>query len=96
MSRLDRSFMERQQWSTRDRLLNFAQTRGVALTLPDERLCGAKECATWLNGEFIYRDSGHLRRNLAPETYRLLSEAFGLPGLLDSLPAAERAEWIRN
>jgi hypothetical protein len=74
----------------------FAQPRGVALTLPDERLCDGKECATWLNGEFIYRDSGHLRRNLAPETYRLLSEAFGLPGLLDSLPAAERAEWIRN
>jgi peptidoglycan/LPS O-acetylase OafA/YrhL len=96
MSKLDRGFMEQNQWSTRERLLKVAHANGVALILPDERLCDEKGCAIWLNGEFIYRDNGHLRRNLAPETFALLAEVFGLPGLLRDLGVVERREGMSN
>jgi hypothetical protein len=41
-------------------------------------MCGPARCDTFINGEFIYRDGHHLRRNLAPDTLRILSRQLGL------------------
>jgi peptidoglycan/LPS O-acetylase OafA/YrhL len=46
---------------------------------PYKQMCRGPECVSLVNGEFIYRDSGHLRRNLTPEATRQLSELIGLP-----------------
>ena len=35
---------------------------------PSDTLCGGPDCIVTMNGEFLYRDTGHLRRNLKPET----------------------------
>jgi hypothetical protein len=44
-------------------------------------MCASGECMTSHNGEFIYRDVHHLRRNLSPKTMKDLSVLFGFDGL---------------
>jgi peptidoglycan/LPS O-acetylase OafA/YrhL len=43
-----------------------------------ESLCSKKGCDNVLNGEFLYRDRGHIRRNLQLETQKLLADRIGL------------------
>ncbi len=45
---------------------------------PYKQMCTGAECMAIVNGEFIYRDNGHLRRNLSPATTRKLAELIGL------------------
>ncbi|URQ74227.1 MAG: acyltransferase [Candidatus Ochrobactrum gambitense] len=45
---------------------------------PSDGLCGADSCATIINGEFLYRDSGHIRRNLKRDTLNELSSIIGI------------------
>ncbi|MFV0299131.1 MAG: acyltransferase family protein [Hyphomicrobiaceae bacterium] len=40
----------------------------VTVYAPHEILCHGTRCTTVVNGEFIYRDKIHLRRNLRPDT----------------------------
>jgi hypothetical protein len=48
-------------------------------------LCGAKVCPTFVNGELIYFDSNHMRRNLRPETVAELSRRLGISRYFDAL-----------
>jgi peptidoglycan/LPS O-acetylase OafA/YrhL len=50
----------------------------ITALIPTQRMCGPARCDTFINGEFIYRDGHHLRRNLAPDTLRILSRQLGL------------------
>lgn len=56
----------------------------VDIVLPSDRLCPRDTCNLSINGEFIYRDVSHIRRNLRPETRDTLAEVFGFPVLLRS------------
>jgi peptidoglycan/LPS O-acetylase OafA/YrhL len=44
---------------------------------------GRAECVSFLNGEFLYRDRGHLRRNLSPETVSQLTDVVGFDRVFD-------------
>lgn len=50
------------------------------------RLCPSEPCLTRLNGEFLYRDSGHFRRNLSVETNADFAIKLGLDTISRSLP----------
>ena len=60
--------------------------RAVAHMLADY-VCDATRCLTYLNGEFLYRDAGHLRRNLTPATATGFMQLLKLDTLLSSLQA---------
>ncbi|MFB9265937.1 acyltransferase family protein [Bradyrhizobium erythrophlei] len=57
-------------------------TPDVFATYPGRALCARDHCALYFNGEYLYKDIDHLRRNLSPETYRALAETFGITDLL--------------
>lgn len=67
-----------------------AYPQAIAHMLTDY-VCDATRCLTYLNGEFLYRDAGHLRRNLTPATATALMQLLKLDTLLGSpQPGAER------
>jgi len=46
-------------------------------------MCSATACMTFLNGEFLYRDDDHIRRNLKRTTQERLAELLHLGEVLD-------------
>jgi peptidoglycan/LPS O-acetylase OafA/YrhL len=54
----------------------------VSVLIPHDLMCGDNDCPTILNGEFLYRDMNHLRRNLSEETKEQLIQMLGLPEAL--------------
>ena len=66
-------------------LEDIAQEFGVSALITTKKLCDEKTCATYMNGEFLYRDSNHIRRNLKKQTLVKLDEAIGIGLWLDSL-----------
>jgi hypothetical protein len=64
---------------------NIAAARNdTDAVLPGDALCTGKWCETELNGEFLYRDASHIRRNLSPATRRLYAEKIGLTKAITS------------
>jgi SGNH domain (fused to AT3 domains) len=61
----------------------------VTAVIPAERLCRDDECAVYLDGEFLYRDIGHIRRNLRLQTKKDFAEKIGLTAALTNLPPAQ-------
>jgi peptidoglycan/LPS O-acetylase OafA/YrhL len=54
----------------------------VKLIVPGDGACGTNpRCSVEINGEFIYRDAAHLRRNLSKETDGDLARLIGLYGI---------------
>jgi peptidoglycan/LPS O-acetylase OafA/YrhL len=51
----------------------------VSVVLPQDFMCDSDGCPTSLNGEFLYRDTNHIRRNLLPETTSQLVHLLHLP-----------------
>lgn len=51
----------------------FKTFPGIQVISPESFLCNPEGCLTVVNREFIYRDSGHIRRNLKPDTMRELA-----------------------
>ena len=49
----------------------------VMVLNPEDALCAGGRCRTWLNGEFLYRDEAHFRRNLTQTTESQLAQALG-------------------
>lgn len=68
------SFFNKEQREIHDLLREYHGRDGVTVMSPEDYLCDQAGCRTTINGEFIYRDAGHLRRNLAPETLRQLAQ----------------------
>ena len=54
----------------------------VTAVIPTEKLCGDDACDVSLDGEFLYRDSGHIRRNLALQTRKHFADRIGLSAAL--------------
>jgi peptidoglycan/LPS O-acetylase OafA/YrhL len=44
------------------------QFENIITVIPVENLCNKSTCPTYINGEFIYKDSNHIRRNLTDDT----------------------------
>ncbi len=55
----------------------------VDVILPVLVMCAERHCPTYLNGELLYMDGNHVRRNLSPETIRQLAETLGLSTYLE-------------
>lgn len=56
----------------------IAQQASVGVINPVDKLCTGASCPTFINGEFIYRDDNHIRRNLGYETKREIAARIGL------------------
>lgn len=82
VQRLDRAFFETYQKRTDDVLRSFNGKDGIIVWSPTDHLCNDQSCATMINGEFIYRDPGHLRRNLTEQTTIQLSHLLQFDKLL--------------
>jgi hypothetical protein len=72
--RLDMSIFNRYQRPTHDLMRSYQTVRGVVVISPEDYLCTETDCTAVINGEFIYRDAGHLRRNLKPATFRQFAD----------------------
>lgn len=59
-------------------LATLTKHDGVFFVDPLKGMCPNGQCATYINGEFIYRDASHMRRNLKPETDDVLARMMGL------------------
>ncbi|MDX8513975.1 acyltransferase family protein [Mesorhizobium captivum] len=57
---------------------SLAAGNGVFFVDPLQGMCPNRHCATYVNGEFIYRDGSHIRRNLKPETDAAVARMMGL------------------
>jgi peptidoglycan/LPS O-acetylase OafA/YrhL len=55
-----------------------AERDDVSLVSPGEQMCRSGICQTEINGEFLYRDNSHIRRNLTPGTLRDIANVIGL------------------
>jgi hypothetical protein len=59
----------------------------VSTVIPAERLCTKDSCDVYLDGEFLYLDIGHIRRNLRLQTRKDFAERIGLTAALSNHPA---------
>ncbi len=56
----------------------------VSVVILPELMCDSEACLTSLNGEFLYRDSGHYRRNLWQPTRDQIAVRMGLRAVLEA------------
>lgn len=56
----------------------------VSVFIPGDRLCDATACRAGIDGEFLYRDTNHIRRNLPKATTVRLADMLGLPQMLET------------
>jgi peptidoglycan/LPS O-acetylase OafA/YrhL len=75
---LPRDVIDRNHAATNQLLRSLSERWPVSVIVPVDAMCDRQRCITALNGEFLYRDAGHLRRNLSPETLRKLAALLGL------------------
>jgi hypothetical protein len=74
MTQLDWSYFKQNQKPTLDVLRRYENNKGVQVISPADKLCNDSGCTTTINGEFIYRDEGHFRRDLKSETLAILGD----------------------
>jgi peptidoglycan/LPS O-acetylase OafA/YrhL len=55
----------------------------ISSVAPGRRLCDASQCIHEVNGEPLYRDRGHIRRNLSPEALKAIASLSGLDDALN-------------
>lgn len=64
----------------------FAELAGilpnVIVVAPTNKLCSKDGCDVYLNGEFLYLDHGHIRRNLRLQTKKAFADKIGLTSAL--------------
>jgi hypothetical protein len=78
------SFLERQS-ATNEVLRSVAASHpDVFAFFPTDRMC-TPDCITSIGGEFLFRDSSHLRRNLSVDVVDKFVTLLGLPDLLRGL-----------
>jgi len=79
-----KSFLERQS-ATNEVLRSVAASHpGVLAFFPTDKMCES-DCITSIAGEFLFRDSNHLRRNLSVDAVEKFITLLGLPDLLRGL-----------
>ncbi|TGS10231.1 acyltransferase [Mesorhizobium sp. M2E.F.Ca.ET.209.01.1.1] len=63
---------------------SLSEENAVFVVDPLKGMCPDKRCITYVNGEFIYRDGSHMRRNLKPETDDAIAKMMGFYAALDT------------
>jgi hypothetical protein len=82
---IPRSSFEERQSATNQVLMSVAARHPDVLTFfPTDKMC-EPDCITSIGGEFLFRDSSHLRRNLSADTLEKLVTLLDLPDLLRGL-----------
>lgn len=76
--------------------VNTALEKAVATTKAqliqtNVSVCQSDQCLTRLNGEFLYMDAGHIRRNLTPQTRTRLAKILGLDAAFAKIGRGARA-----
>ncbi|MDX8434344.1 acyltransferase family protein [Mesorhizobium abyssinicae] len=72
-------------WSPMSTALgSLAEEKTVFVVDPLKGMCPDNHCATYVNGEFIYRDGSHLRRNLRSETDDAIAKMMGFYAAFDA------------
>ncbi|MGG5150451.1 acyltransferase family protein [Alcaligenes aquatilis] len=80
---IPRSSFDSLQGPTMDMLHSVARDHpSISLLIPADGLCDSGKCITRVNGEFIYRDGDHIRRNMSTSTYGALASRIGLTSVL--------------
>ncbi|MEP9369114.1 acyltransferase family protein [Xanthobacter sp. VNH20] len=67
----------------------------ATIAIPADALCGPNSCQSTVEGEFLYYDLDHIRRNLSPAATHALAARLGLADLLraeNAAPAGTRAD----
>jgi hypothetical protein len=54
----------------------------VVAVIPAEKICGNDACELSVDGEFLYRDTGHIRRNLSLQARKQFADRIGLTAAL--------------
>lgn len=78
-------YFDQHQRATQEALARVCAAAGCEIVFPVVGLCQNGECVTSLNGEYLYRDGGHLRRNLKPRTLDALATRLGFVEMLRSV-----------
>lgn len=55
--------------------------KNLAVAYPGTEMCRTEQCMSSLNGEFLYRDSSHLRRNMSLATRTAFAKLIGLDSI---------------
>jgi len=61
------------------------QYQNVTSIIPTEFLCGENICNTYINGELIYKDANHIRRNLKTDSAEQLGKILGVDQYLKEI-----------
>jgi hypothetical protein len=69
-----------------------AKWPNVSAYFPGSIMCENENCMTKLNGEFLYRDAGHIRRNLTERTRMDLARILHLDEIFRPIPSAKVAD----
>ena len=84
LSRKDFGDRER---ATQDAIAGAAGSRAI---FPADAMCAGERCMSMLDGQFLYRDTGHIRRNLPSGTRYSLARLMGLNRLFADPAGAVR------
>jgi peptidoglycan/LPS O-acetylase OafA/YrhL len=87
-SALARTYFDKYQEPLRS-MFSSLRSDKVTVVFPENGMCEKDSCVTSINGEFIYRDVSHIRRNLKPETRAEIAEMTGLTAALAPNARAE-------
>lgn len=81
---LDMSYFYKYQKLAHDALRALHNYNNLFVLSPEDAMCKNNKCMTIINGEFIYRDGGHLRRNLNQKTNEELGKLFKFNTIFES------------
>ncbi len=88
-----RAHFENRQRKVYDIIADVVSARAdTAAVYPGDRLCQADSCMTSIDGEFLYRDQLHIRRNLTPQARREFADLIGLTAALEATVSAPSAD----
>jgi peptidoglycan/LPS O-acetylase OafA/YrhL len=78
-------YLEQRRFTNRALAKAASQLPGTTIIFPGEAMCPSGGiCLTQLEGEFLYRDASHFRRNLSPGTNLALARLIGLERIWSS------------
>jgi hypothetical protein len=81
---ISRDQLEQRQGATYKALQAVAdQRQNVTLVLPGIGMCQEASCISKIDGQFLYRDPHHIRRNLPRSVQEQLAAIIGLPKVFD-------------
>ncbi len=64
----------------------------TSIVVPTDALCASERCEAYVDGQYLYRDADHLRRNMPPAVYAKLAETIGLTAALKNDMRARHRE----